>query len=203
MFTTEFADTDAWWQLKTGEYIAHHRKLPVPDPFSFTAYLGKAAYPGEENIRYFNLTHSWLSQVVFYAFYAAAGFPGVILFRACVLAGFCAVVGWIAWRRSQSSRRVPRRGISRRRYCGALQFRPSVCDHVSAARRDDPDSRGAAPPVDPAAHVPRLGQPARRLLHRLGAPRDILHRLADSPGALGGADGPCGSPVSPPSSSAA
>lgn len=102
MFTTEFADSDSWWQLKTGDYIVHHHKLPVPDPFSFTADLGKDAYPGEGNIRYFNLTHSWLSQVLFYAAYAAAGFPGVILFRAAVLAGFCIVTGLIAWRRSQS-----------------------------------------------------------------------------------------------------
>src|SRR5689334_19229818 len=69
IFTNEFADPDAWWQLKSGDYIVHQHKLPVPDPFSFTADLGKAFYPGEENVRYFNLTHSWLSQVLFYTAY--------------------------------------------------------------------------------------------------------------------------------------
>src|ERR1044071_2340066 len=76
MFTTEFADPDAWWHLKTGEFIVQQHKLPVPDPFSFTTYLGKPAFAGEENVRYFNLTHEWLSQVIFYGFYAAAGLPG-------------------------------------------------------------------------------------------------------------------------------
>jgi hypothetical protein len=99
---TEFADSDAWWHLKTGEYIWQHRALPVPDPFAYTTYMGKTAYAGEENIRYFNLTHEWLSQAIGYAVYAAGGFPGVILFRALLLAGFCAVVGLIVYRRTEA-----------------------------------------------------------------------------------------------------
>ena len=34
--STEVADTDTWWQLKTGQYILQQHKLPAPDPFAFT-----------------------------------------------------------------------------------------------------------------------------------------------------------------------
>ncbi|MBI3666351.1 MAG: hypothetical protein HY236_09025 [Acidobacteria bacterium] len=100
LFSTEIADTDFWWHLKTGEYILQRRALPVPDPFSYTADLGKPAYPGEERIRYFNLTHEWLAQVVWHLVYRAAGFPGVVLFKALLLSAFCAIAGVLAARRS-------------------------------------------------------------------------------------------------------
>ena len=67
LFTTECGDTDTWWHLKTGQYIVQQHKLPVPDPFAWTTYMWKPAYPGEETTRYFNLTHEWLSQVLLYA----------------------------------------------------------------------------------------------------------------------------------------
>src|SRR5947208_5034505 len=62
--SSEVADTDTWWHLKTGQYIVQQHALPSPDPFSFTTYLGKPMYPGEANTRYFNLTHEWLAQVL-------------------------------------------------------------------------------------------------------------------------------------------
>src|SRR5437868_10270935 len=74
-FSTEARDSDAWWHLKTGEYIWQQHKLPMPDPFAYTTYLGKPAYPGEEKVRNFNLTHEWLAQIVLYLAYAAGGFP--------------------------------------------------------------------------------------------------------------------------------
>ena len=33
-FSTEVADSDSWWHLKTGQYILQTHKLPVPDPFA-------------------------------------------------------------------------------------------------------------------------------------------------------------------------
>src|SRR5688572_5351128 len=99
-FSTEANDSDAWWHLKTGEYIWQQHKLPVPDPFAWTTYLGGPAYPGEEQVRYFNLTHEWLAQLVLYWFYAAGGFPGLILFRAAMLAAFCGAAGLLAYHRS-------------------------------------------------------------------------------------------------------
>src|SRR5438067_1732434 len=96
LYSVESADTDTWWHLKTGQYILEQHKLPVPDPFAWTTYLGKAAYRGEETTRYFNLTHEWLSQVLLYGSFKAGGFTGLILMRALWLTAFCMLPGWIA-----------------------------------------------------------------------------------------------------------
>ncbi len=99
-FSGEVGDSDTWWHLKTGQFLLQQHRLPVPDPFAFTTYTGKPAYPQEETVRRFNLTHEWLAQILFYLAYAAGGYTGLVLFRALLLAAFCAVVGWIAWRRA-------------------------------------------------------------------------------------------------------
>ena len=85
--------TDFWWHLKTGQYIWQHHTLPAPDSFAYTTYMGQPAYPGEDVVRYFNLTHEWLAQIVFYLVYSAGGAAGVILFRQTLLAGLCGIVG--------------------------------------------------------------------------------------------------------------
>src|ERR1035437_428159 len=98
-FSSEIYDSDFWWHLKTGQYIVEKHALPVPDPFAFTTAGAGSAYPGEELTRHFNLTHEWLAQVVLYLVYRAAGFGGVVLFRAMVMTIFCALVGLVAyWR---------------------------------------------------------------------------------------------------------
>ena len=102
VFTPELTDSDAWWHLRTGEYIWQTHHLPAPDPFAYTTDQGPPAYPEEPVTRYFNLTHEWLGQVIFYLAYAAAGIPGVILFRALLLAAFCGLVGLIAFHRTAS-----------------------------------------------------------------------------------------------------
>ena len=99
LFSTEIADTDFWWHLKTGQYIVERHSLPVPDPFAYTTSVA-AAYPGEEQVRHFNLTHEWLSQVLMYAVYAVAGFPGIVLARAVLLASLCGLAGFLAARLS-------------------------------------------------------------------------------------------------------
>jgi len=101
LFSTEIADYDTWWHLKTGEYIAHTHTLPVADPFSYTSNLGKPAYPGEEQVRHFNLTHEWLAQVLLFGIYAIAGAPGLVLFKAAVLGAICFLAGLIAAHRSK------------------------------------------------------------------------------------------------------
>ncbi len=100
LFSTEIADTDFWWHLKTGQYIVQRHSLPVPDPFSFSTALNPPADPGEARVRQFNLTHEWLAQALLYCVYWAAGFPGVILMRAALLAAFCGLAGLLAARRS-------------------------------------------------------------------------------------------------------
>src|ERR1700688_554488 len=100
LFTGEIRDTDIWLHLKTGQHSLETRALTVPDPFSFTSGMGAAKYSGEEVTRYFNLTHEWLAQIVMFLIYSAAGFPGLVLARAALLMVFCALAGWMGFRRT-------------------------------------------------------------------------------------------------------
>ena len=100
LLSPEIRDSDFWWHLRTGQYILETRSLPVPDPFAFTTAAAPLAYRGEDAVRQFNLTHEWLGQVSLYAAYRAAGFPGVVVLRALLLAAFCSLAGLAAWRRS-------------------------------------------------------------------------------------------------------
>ena len=59
MFSAAVGDPDTWFHLRTGAYIVQNHKLPVPDPFSWTTYMGQPAYPGEETTRDLNLKHEW------------------------------------------------------------------------------------------------------------------------------------------------
>jgi hypothetical protein len=99
LFSTEIADTDFWWHLKTGQYIVERHSLPVPDPFAYTTPVANGQR-GEQRVRHFNLTHEWLSQALMYVVYAAAGFPGIILSRAVLLASLCGLAGFLAARLS-------------------------------------------------------------------------------------------------------
>jgi hypothetical protein len=123
-FSKEIGDPDFWWHLMTGEYIAARHKLPVPDPFAFTTAMARPAYPAEAQTRQFNLTHEWLAQLLMYAMDRAAGFPGIVLFRAAALTAFCALAGLIAYAR----RRVFWAAI-------AAAFAAASVAHVFAADR--------------------------------------------------------------------
>ncbi len=101
-FATPSADTDFWWHLRTGRYIAETKSLPFPDPFSYTANTARDLYPGEHDTRRFNLTHEWLAQAGLYGVYAVGGIPAVILVRSLILALTAAIAGLLAWRRTQS-----------------------------------------------------------------------------------------------------
>src|SRR6204780_2807689 len=89
-FSSEVADSDTWWHLKTGQYILQTHKLPVPDPFAFTTAGAGSAYPAEETVRHFNLTHEWLAQIILYLAYAMGGFPGLVILRSALMLGVCA-----------------------------------------------------------------------------------------------------------------
>jgi len=104
-FTHEAGDSDLWWHLAAGKYIWQNHRLPVPDPFSYTTNLGAPVYQGELTTRHFNLTHEWGMELIYYLVQSGLGFPGLILFRALLLIGFCAVTGWLAARRSESFHR--------------------------------------------------------------------------------------------------
>jgi hypothetical protein len=100
-FSAPFQSNDGWWHLEMGRYILDHHRLPVPDPFSFATDLGSPAYAAERVVRHFNLTHEWLAEIFFYWIYLAAGYGGVVLFRALLLMAACAVAGLVVWRRTQ------------------------------------------------------------------------------------------------------
>jgi len=106
LLSPEIRDSDFWWHLETGEYIARAHSLPVPDPFAYTTAAAPLAYPGENIVRHFNLTHEWLAQLFFYGAYRLGGFPAVVLLRALLLTAFCALAACWAWRRSRSLHRA-------------------------------------------------------------------------------------------------
>jgi hypothetical protein len=102
LFSTEITDPDFWWHLKTGQYIVTRHRLPTPDPFAYTTAAAAPASPAEAGTRRFNLTHEWLSQAVWYLVYSAAGFGGVVLWKALLLTVLCALTGFVAYRRTGS-----------------------------------------------------------------------------------------------------
>jgi hypothetical protein len=102
LFSTEIADPDFWWHLKTGQYIVTEHRLPVPDPFAYTTASAPPVSADESATRSFNLTHEWLAQAVWYLIYSAGGFPAVVLWKAVLLTALCALTGWIACRRTGS-----------------------------------------------------------------------------------------------------
>lgn len=73
MAVRETLDPDMWWHLRAGEYIVQNG-IPRQDVFSFTV-------PEHEWI-----THEWLSEVIMWGVYRAAGLPGLIVFFAAITA---------------------------------------------------------------------------------------------------------------------
>jgi hypothetical protein len=59
-------DPDFWWHLRTGQLICETHAIPRADVFSFTAQ-------GKEWV-----THEWLTEVLMYATYRAAGWAGLV-----------------------------------------------------------------------------------------------------------------------------
>ena len=99
-FSPAISDTDFWWHLKTGQYLVQSHTLPVPDPFAYTTASAPPANAGEARVRHFNLTHEWLAQAIFFGVWSVGGFAGMVLLRAILLAGFCVLVGLVAWHRA-------------------------------------------------------------------------------------------------------
>ncbi len=99
LFSTPIADSDFWWHLRTGEYIARTHSLAVPDPFAWTTATVAAAHPAEAFTRRFNLTHEWLAQLAMYGVWLAGGFTALAAARVLLLMAVCAVTGLICARR--------------------------------------------------------------------------------------------------------
>jgi hypothetical protein len=69
-FSLTVADPDLWGHIKFGETVWKAGKVAVPDPFSYLT-AGRLW-----------LNHEWLSEVVFYLVFAAAGPAGLIVMKA-------------------------------------------------------------------------------------------------------------------------
>ena len=67
------SDSDAFWHLKTGEWILSHGSIPSTDPFSATAY-GKPWLDWE-----------WLFQAAIYTVYTWGGFSGLVVAKAAIV----------------------------------------------------------------------------------------------------------------------
>ena len=72
---------DIGFHLRAGEWIWSHGEIPTADPFSYTA-LGRTWVDSH-----------WLFQLILFAVHAAAGLPGLVALRVCmVLASFALVL---------------------------------------------------------------------------------------------------------------
>lgn len=69
------SDNDAWWHIKTGEWVVNEGEIPNKDIFSF--------YGMEENLEW--VAHEWLSDVVMYLVYDMSGYHGLIFFPLVML----------------------------------------------------------------------------------------------------------------------
>ena len=69
-FSLTVADPDLWGHIKFGETVWKAGKVAVPDPFSYLT-VGRLW-----------LNHEWLSEVIFYLVFAAAGSAGLIAMKA-------------------------------------------------------------------------------------------------------------------------
>lgn len=67
-------DPDVWWHLRTGQLIIQNYKLFHTDPYSFT----RAGYPWVD--------HEWLSEILMFELYRAAGYAGLITAFAALIA---------------------------------------------------------------------------------------------------------------------
>jgi hypothetical protein len=67
-------DPDVWWHLRTGQLILQTHSLFHTDPYSFTRF-------GQPWVN-----HEWLSQVLLFSLYRLAGFGGLIVVFAALIA---------------------------------------------------------------------------------------------------------------------
>jgi hypothetical protein len=74
------SDSDQLYHLKVGQVIWESKSVPTQDIFTYTA-------PG---VRW--VTHEWLAELIFYAFYAAAGYWGVMFFVSALAAATLSIL---------------------------------------------------------------------------------------------------------------
>ncbi len=73
-------ESDAFWHLKSGEYILKNLKIPATDPFTING----------ESKQWVNTY--WLFEVLVYTIYKLLGFTGLILFKAVICSGIFVIL---------------------------------------------------------------------------------------------------------------
>lgn len=91
-----FGDHDFFWHLKTGEWIWQNRTLPSEDPFAYTTPPHLTGMPR------FILTQYWISQLVYYLFHRAGGFPALVALRFII----AALLLWVLFRQRKGDRLI-------------------------------------------------------------------------------------------------
>ena len=77
---TPVVDPDVFWHVATGERILKYRRIPMTDPFSWTA-------PGRKWI-----AHEWLTEILFGALHRAGGWPALVVYAVVVITASWAIV---------------------------------------------------------------------------------------------------------------
>jgi hypothetical protein len=78
--TIPMSAPDLWWHLATGRWMWENGALMQADPFNFVSFQSDSSL-----WRSLVLKQYWVSQLLFYGVYKAAGFKGLVLMRAAGL----------------------------------------------------------------------------------------------------------------------
>ena len=156
------ADPDLWHRLAVGEYLAHTGHFPKGDTFSYLADYQDIA------------DHEWGSAVIFYALWSVGGGAAIVLTKVVTLAATLALVVWAG-----NAGRRPTLAVTGFYAVVLLALLPSfqstvrcmVFTHLlfrvlglSLATRA---ARAARRDVALSADHDRVGEPPRRIRHRL------------------------------------
>lgn len=87
--TLEIKDLDLWFHIRSGNYIVHHRAVPVVDVFSCSA----------EGLSWSN--HEWLFQVIVYGVKRLWGMNALIYMQAGVVLSMFLMLFMLTYRRSR------------------------------------------------------------------------------------------------------
>ena len=85
LFSRRVDTFDLWWNLASGRYIFKHKSFIYNDPFDFTSFPPYDAIPAKalfgkkisKSLLKANLSHSWLSQVLYYKGLSLGGLKGL------------------------------------------------------------------------------------------------------------------------------
>ena len=170
------AEPDIWWHLRNAAYVFEHHSFPVVDTYSF----GAAGSPW--------LDHEWLSEIPLYLGFKAMGLRGMLaVYFAVVSLIFCGVY-YRACRAGAECKDAAARYIagdlSRHRVDRSASVALRLALHGWAVARNRPFSAKRQRPLDVAASVCAMDQPARFLGLRHDSPGD-RHRVGIRGGRVG------------------